>query len=104
MFDPLGNIVKFSSAENILLAFWEFRILFYEKQRLYTLKQLELDCLVLTERARFIQKVTDKTLNIFNAVNVHELLTSHGFTSNPETNPRYQIHARDYYVTDKEIA
>ncbi|GBC08492.1 hypothetical protein RclHR1_08160004 [Rhizophagus clarus] len=79
--DGKGRIKKYSSAEEILLEFYDYRLEYYYKRKNHMLKVLELEVNQLRNKARFIQMKIDHNL-VFEGLHKTEiikLLESEGF-------------------------
>ena len=61
-FDAQGRITKYNCVEEILRAFYDIRIKFYEKRKAYQLAEWEKDLDKLTNQARFVQEIIDGKL------------------------------------------
>ena len=57
-------LTKYKSATDILLDFYDLRIEFYEKRRLYLIKQLQNELTLLNSKIRFINEYINGTLDI----------------------------------------
>jgi DNA topoisomerase-2 len=57
-------LTKYKSATDILLDFYDLRIEFYEKRRLYLVKQLQNELTLLNSKIRFINEYINGTLDI----------------------------------------
>ncbi|EXX74976.1 DNA topoisomerase 2 [Rhizophagus irregularis DAOM 197198w] len=80
-FDGKGRIKKYSSAEEILLEFYDYRLEYYFKRKDHMLKVLELEVNQLRNKARFIQMKIEHKLEFegFRKAEIIKLLESEGF-------------------------
>jgi DNA topoisomerase-2 len=80
-FDGKGRIKKYSSAEEILLEFYDYRLKYYYKRKDHMLKVLELEVDQLRNKARFIQMKIDHNLEFegLRKAEIIKLLESEGF-------------------------
>ncbi|GBB91406.1 hypothetical protein RclHR1_01870001 [Rhizophagus clarus] len=80
-FDGKGRIKKYSSAEEILLEFYDYRLEYYHKRKIHMLKVLELEVNQLRNKARFIQMKIDHNLEFegLRKAEIIKLLESEGF-------------------------
>ncbi|GBB86111.1 hypothetical protein RclHR1_12570006 [Rhizophagus clarus] len=80
-FDGNGRIKKYSSAEEILLEFYDYRLEYYRKRRDHMLKVLALEVNQLRNKARFIQMKIDHNLEFegLRKAEIIKLLESEGF-------------------------
>ena len=58
-FDAQGRITKYANVEEILKAFFDVRIKFYEKRKAFQLEEMNMQLIKLSNQARFIQMVVD---------------------------------------------
>lgn len=61
-FDAQGRITKYANVEEILRAFFDVRIKFYEKRKAFQLEELNMQLIKLSNQARFIQMIIDGKL------------------------------------------
>jgi DNA topoisomerase-2 len=61
-FDAHGRITKYANVEEILKAFYEVRIKFYEKRKAYQLNEWGKDLDKLSNQARFVKEIIDGKL------------------------------------------
>jgi len=61
---PNGAVKKYDSPEEILVDYLGVRLLVYKRRKLHQLKQFDSDIQWLSEKARFIRSVIDKTLPV----------------------------------------
>ncbi|RIA90989.1 DNA topoisomerase [Glomus cerebriforme] len=80
-FDGKGRIKKYSSAEEILMEFYDYRLEYYYKRKDHMLKVLELEVRQLRNKARFIQMKIDHDLEYegLRKAEIIKLLESEGF-------------------------
>ena len=80
-FDGKGRIKKYSSAEEILIEFYDYRLKYYYKRKDHMLKVLELEVNQLRNKARFIQMKIDHNLEYegLRKTEIIKLLESKGF-------------------------
>eukprot|EP00736_Rhodelphis_marinus_P005637 Rmarinus@m.29818 len=81
LFDKEGQIKKFDSAEKILEAFFELRLEYYNKRKVFLDQKLEQELVRLSEKARFILYVVEGKIVVSNRKKTDLIsdLESHGF-------------------------
>jgi len=66
MFDELGRILKYEDPADIMKSFFGTRLDYYGKRKVYLLKVLRRDLLILKNKARFVKEVCDGELIVSN--------------------------------------
>jgi len=102
LYDPLGNVVQFPRAKNILLAFFRWRLLYYRQRRAYLLGTLQQQIDKADQQIKFIEAVTSLALVLYpnrTDKQIHADMLEAKFTGDPTCQP---IALRR--VTDAEIA
>jgi len=80
-FDGKGRIKKYSSAEEILREFYDYRLEYYYKRKAHMLSVLEVEVKKLRNKAKFIQMKIDHNLEFegLRKAEIIKLLESKGF-------------------------
>jgi DNA topoisomerase-2 len=66
MFNPKGQITKYSSIKDIITEFYNIRLVYYAKRKEFQLAKMTTDLKYLQERIRFINEVIAGSLYIYN--------------------------------------
>lgn len=64
LYNPKGQIQKYSSALDIIREFYNVRLAYYKKRKQYVIEQLEKDMEVMRNKIRFIRSVVSKELDV----------------------------------------
>ena len=85
--DVSGRLRLYESVYDIVYEYGAFRLTLYEKRRLYMIKQIEDDMVVLENKLRFVQEVVEGNLSLFRLEDdaaVDLLLESRGYARLPD--------------------
>lgn len=66
LFDAEDNLKKYDTIENIIDDYYQVRLTMYNKRKVYLIKALEEELIVLTNKSNYIQENINNTINLIN--------------------------------------
>tara|TARA_B100000963_G_C22638461_1_gene678987 strand:- start:1287 stop:4637 length:3351 start_codon:yes stop_codon:yes gene_type:complete len=87
LFDSKENLKHYTNVNMIIDDHYETRIKFYDKRRNFMIQQLELECLILSNKWKYIQEILNDTIDLRKKTSQHicEMLEKKNYTKMEDT-------------------